>query len=148
MKYFPFDWQICKIKFSASTGFTNLMKFATNGKVNLEFYTPNAEWDLVNATGEIMELPVWSLARDGFLPNMSVYMVTLTLQRRHQYYWIHLIIPCMFMSGLVCFVFVMPADTGEKISFSVTILLAFTVYQLIIADSLPKGSESVSLMCK
>ncbi|XP_064624985.1 neuronal acetylcholine receptor subunit beta-4-like [Lineus longissimus] len=146
MKYFPFDSQRCEIKFSGATGFTNFIKFTTNGKILLEFFTPNAEWDLINATGRVTELPVYSMEQDGVLPNMSVYTVTLTLQRRTVYYWIHLIIPCMFISGLICFVFVMPADAGEKISFSVTILLAFIVYQLLIADSLPKGSQSVSLL--
>ena len=38
--------------------------------------------------------------------------------------------------------FYLPADSGEKVSLGVTVLLALTVFQLMVAESMPP-SESV-----
>jgi len=41
---------------------------------------------------------------------------TITMRRRTLYYGLNLLIPCVLISGLALLVFLLPADSGEKIS--------------------------------
>ena len=42
---------------------------------------------------------------------------------------------------LAPFTFLLPADSGEKISLGVTILLSLTVFQLIVAEQMPPSED-------
>ncbi len=53
----------------------------------------------------------------------------------------NIVFPCMLIVGLALAMFWMPADAGEKVSLGITVLLAFSVFQLVIADNTPKTSE-------
>lgn len=43
-------------------------------------------------------------------------------------------------------VFCLPPESGEKVSLGVTVLLAMTVYQLLIAETIPPTSEVIPLI--
>ena len=43
-------------------------------------------------------------------------------------------------------VFCLPPDSGEKIALGVTVLLAFSVFMLAIAEKMPETSESIPLI--
>lgn len=45
---------------------------------------------------------------------------TVTMRRRTLYYGLNLLIPCVLISGLALLVFLLPADSGEKISLGET----------------------------
>ncbi|KAJ8342692.1 hypothetical protein SKAU_G00326200 [Synaphobranchus kaupii] len=70
---------------------------------------------------------------------------TLRLKRRASFYIFNLLIPCMLISFLAPLGFYLPADSGEKVSLGVTVLLALTVFQLLVAESMPP-SENVPLI--
>ena len=40
-------------------------------------------------------------------------------------------------------IFWLPADCGEKVSLAISVLLAFSVIQLLIMDILPPSSENI-----
>lgn len=44
---------------------------------------------------------------------------TVTMRRRTLYYGLNLLIPCVLISGLALLVFLLPADSGEKISLGI-----------------------------
>jgi len=46
------------------------------------------------------------------------------------------------LSVLTCLVFCLPPDSGEKIALGITVLLAFSVFMLAIAEKMPETSES------
>ena len=52
----------------------------------------------------------------------------------------------MMMSTLTVLVFCLPPDSGEKIALGVTVLLAFSVFMLAIAEKMPETSESIPLI--
>ncbi|XP_010072626.1 PREDICTED: neuronal acetylcholine receptor subunit alpha-10-like, partial [Pterocles gutturalis] len=69
------------------------------------------------------------------------------LRRRASFYIFNLLLPCIMVSFLAPLGFYLPADSGEKVSLGVTVLLALTVFQLLVAESMPP-SESVPLIGK
>ena len=50
------------------------------------------------------------------------------------------------MSSLTVLVFCLPPDSGEKIALGVTVILAFSVFMLAIAEKMPETSESIPLV--
>ena len=79
---------------------------------------------------------------------LSQIVVTIHVRRRYLYYLVNIMLPCMMMSLLVLVVFHLPPDSGEKVSLGVTVLLAFSVFQLMIAESVPTSSKSIPLIGK
>ncbi|XP_007447584.1 PREDICTED: neuronal acetylcholine receptor subunit alpha-9-like [Lipotes vexillifer] len=70
---------------------------------------------------------------------------TLLLKRRSSFYIVNLLIPCVLISFLAPLSFCLPAGSGEKVSLGVTIVLAMTVFQLMVAEIMP-ASENVPLI--
>jgi len=62
----------------------------------------------------------------------------------------NIILPCTLLSVLMLLVFCVPPDAGEKISVGISVLLAFTVFLLMLADSVPRTSLDVPIlgMCR
>ena len=50
------------------------------------------------------------------------------------------------LSLLMELMFLLPPEAGEKVSLGITVLLAFTVFQLVIGDSMPKTSEYLPIL--
>ena len=61
---------------------------------------------------------------------------------------------CLIMSFILFYlfsgvlVFMLPPESGEKVSLGVTVLLSMTVYQLLIAETIPPTSEVIPLIGK
>ncbi len=55
-------------------------------------------------------------------------------------------IPCIMLSILTCLTFYLPTESGEKVSLGLTVLLAFSVFMLLIAESIPATSEFIPLI--
>nr|XP_055048501.1 neuronal acetylcholine receptor subunit alpha-7 isoform X2 [Misgurnus anguillicaudatus] len=73
---------------------------------------------------------------------------TLVMRRRTLYYGLNLLIPCVLISTLALLVFLLPADSGEKISLGITVLLSLTVFMLLVAEIMPATSDSVPLIAQ
>uniref|UniRef100_W5MIJ9 Cholinergic receptor, nicotinic, alpha 11 n=1 Tax=Lepisosteus oculatus TaxID=7918 RepID=W5MIJ9_LEPOC len=69
-----------------------------------------------------------------------------TIRRRTLYYALNLLIPCVLLSSMTLLVFVLPADSGEKISLGITVLLSLTVFMLLVAEIMPATSDSIPLI--
>ena len=52
------------------------------------------------------------------------------------------------LSILTCLTFYLPTESGEKVSLGLTVLLAFSVFMLLIAESMPATSEFIPLIGK
>ena len=110
-------------------------------EVDLSNYVPNGEWELLDAQ-IIRNVVYYSCCREPF-PDVTV---TLVIRRKTLYYMYNVVMPCMMMSVLTLLVFCLPPDSGEKIALGVTVLLAFSVFMLAIAEKMPETSESIPLL--
>ena len=54
------------------------------------------------------------------------------MRRKPMFFTYNLVFPCVLLMGIGILVFCLPPESGEKVSLSVTVLLAMTVYQLLI----------------
>ena len=64
-----------------------------------------------------------------------------TYQRKPLYYEVNIFLPIIFLFVVAMGAFWIPADSGEKTSICITVLLAFSVYQLIITERTPVTSD-------
>ena len=71
---------------------------------------------------------------------------TLNLKRRYKFYMMNIVLPCLMLSVLIMVGFFLPPEAGEKISLGISVLLAFTVFLLMIADNIPRTSLAIPLI--
>lgn len=64
------------------------------------------------------------------------------------FYTVNLIVPCVGISYLSVLVFYLPADSGEKIALSISILLSQTMFFLLISEIIPSTSLALPLLGK
>ena len=144
--YYPFDDQICTYIFAnwVYTGVQiNLTQSETSKDELMEVYTPNSEWDVIGTHVK---------RRDTYYeccpePYPEVHF-SFHLRRKSLFYIMNIIIPSVMLAVLVLLVFRLPSDAGEKVSFGVTVLLAYSVFVLLISDNLPTVSNAVPLIRK
>ena len=141
--YYPLDTQECTIKISSWAYTAGEVELEFGGEpVDLKFYSPNGEWDLIEAYGSKSE----SKSRGG--KSFSSLSYSIKLQRRPMFHIINTLFPVALMAVLIAMVFKLPVDSGEKIGFSLTVLLAYAVYLTMISDNIPSTSVSVCYLCK
>ncbi|ESP05438.1 hypothetical protein LOTGIDRAFT_152289 [Lottia gigantea] len=140
--YFPFDDQLCYMKFGswAYDGF-QVDVFNRSKPVDLSNFVSNGEWDLlsVNAERHVVKYPC---CPEPF-PDVTF---SIHLRRRTLYYMYNVIVPCIMLSVLTLLVFWMSPDSGEKVTLGLTVLLAFSVFMLLIAENMPATSSFVPLI--
>uniref|UniRef100_A0A1I8GII6 Neur_chan_memb domain-containing protein n=1 Tax=Macrostomum lignano TaxID=282301 RepID=A0A1I8GII6_9PLAT len=68
--------------------------------------------------------------------------------RKPLYYEINLIMPCIAILIVALFGFRLPPESGERISLSVTVLLALSVFLQLASEHTPTQSDVVPLMSR
>uniref|UniRef100_A0A8B9L016 Neuronal acetylcholine receptor subunit alpha-7 n=1 Tax=Astyanax mexicanus TaxID=7994 RepID=A0A8B9L016_ASTMX len=142
VKWFPFDVQRCALKFGSWTygGWSLDLQMM---EADISGYIANGEWDLVEVQGQRNE-KFYDCCREPY-PDVTF---TVVMRRRTLYYGLNLLIPCVLISTLALLVFLLPADSGEKISLGITVLLSLTVFMLLVAEIMPATSDSVPLIAQ
>lgn len=140
--YFPFDDQKCKMKFGSWT-YDGFQVDVTNRSagVDLANYVYSGEWELLGITVHRSEV-FYACCVEPY-PDVTF---TVIIRRRTLYYLFNIIFPCLWLTVLSLLGFWLPPDSGEKITLGITVLLAFSVFMLMIAENMPATSEFVPLM--
>ncbi|NXD16600.1 ACHA7 protein, partial [Nothocercus nigrocapillus] len=142
VRWFPFDVQKCDLKFGSWTHSGWLLDLQML-EADISNYISNGEWDLVAVPGKRHEM-YYECCKEPY-PDVTY---TVTMRRRTLYYGLNLLIPCVLISALALLVFLLPADSGEKISLGITVLLSLTVFMLLVAEIMPATSDSVPLIAQ
>uniref|UniRef100_A0A2K5U752 CHRNA7 (exons 5-10) and FAM7A (exons A-E) fusion n=1 Tax=Macaca fascicularis TaxID=9541 RepID=A0A2K5U752_MACFA len=142
VRWFPFDVQHCKLKFG-SWSYGGWSLDLQMQEADISGYIPSGEWDLVGIPGKRSE-KFYECCKEPY-PDVTF---TVTMRRRTLYYGLNLLIPCVLISALALLVFLLPADSGEKISLGITVLLSLTVFMLLVAEIMPATSDSVPLIAQ
>lgn len=157
VNYFPFDWQNCSLKFSSLTYNAkeitlHLKEEEEDGKnskvewiiIDPAGFTENGEWEIVHKPARkntYKNIPMESNKHQ----DITFYLI---IKRKPLFYIINIIIPCVLISFLASLVYYLPADSGEKMTLSISVLLAQSVFLLLISQRLPETSMAVPLIVK
>ena len=137
--YFPFDAQNCRISFSLWNHENTLVNITSARKhVGNFHFTENGIWT-ITANHSFVD-------RDE-LAIFSQLIITISLKRKTQFYMWNFIVPLLLLGMIKIFAFLIPAESGEKVSFTVTLFLTFGVFLNWLSSYLPENSDSVCLIC-
>lgn len=143
LKYYPFDSQQCSIALASLTE-SNMTLVLRNlsDTLGFNYYSESNQWDITWTRSYMVEIPI--TPTEG----TSIFMSTLCLKRKNLYHIVNLILPSIALSFLAALGFLIPCDAGEKISYQITVILSFTVFQLKVADSVPENGVTTPIICK
>uniref|UniRef100_A0A3P9P5V1 Cholinergic receptor, nicotinic, delta (muscle) n=1 Tax=Poecilia reticulata TaxID=8081 RepID=A0A3P9P5V1_POERE len=157
VNFFPFDWQNCTLKFSSLTYNAKEIKMLLKEDGNethkhtVEWividpasFTENGEWEIIHRPAKkniYKHIPMESNKHQ----DITFYLV---IKRKPLFYIVNIIIPCVLISFMASLVYYLPADSGEKMTLSISVLLAQSVFLLLISQRLPETSMSVPLIVK
>lgn len=140
--FFPYDSQTCDIEL-ASWGFPlgtvnlTLLKSA----INLEDYRPNGEMELVT-TSQYIDV----LTEDDL--QFSELFFKMQFKRYYGHYLMSVLVPTILTAVLTFVTFFLPLESGDKIGYILTVLLALAVLLTLFADGMPTTSKHTSVLGK
>jgi nicotinic acetylcholine receptor len=103
--------------------------------VDFGHFIPSSEWDLIQSELKV-QLNRYHYECCSEIPYLEVTAL-LAIRRVPTYYLFTIIIPCLWLTILNLLVFLLPADSGDKISLGVTVFLSFSVFMLVISEKVP-----------
>ncbi|XP_069131626.1 neuronal acetylcholine receptor subunit alpha-3-like [Argopecten irradians] len=136
--YNPIDIQTCDMQMMTWSSFPN----------EITFYEVEADSLHHVATSD----PTWNVTEVKMFTRNILHLTTLTvrikLKRLPEYVVINMILPVCFLCVINIFVFFLPVESGERIGFSITLLLSVAVFMTILSDSLPQSSRpQIAVLC-
>lgn len=136
--YYPFDTQTCEMMFmSWGSLYDEVFLKSNRREIYTDFFVGNGEWDLIE-----------SYAYEGMIDSKyPTYNIVFKLKRRPTFIVVNVVLPVLFMGLLNVLAFFVPAQSGERVSFSMTVLLAIAVFLTLVGDNMPKTSEPMSTIC-
>ena len=136
---FPYDIQKCYFEFSSYSNDINQLNFNyINPKINIDNILKIEEWNINNKPNtEILIKRSEFFKRD--FSNIKFYI---NLQRRPAFYEFNIIMPTFLTASLIIASMFIPWKSGERISFSVTVMLSVLVFLLLLSDLLPKTDKN------
>ncbi|XP_069480523.1 neuronal acetylcholine receptor subunit beta-4 isoform X2 [Ambystoma mexicanum] len=141
VKHFPFDQQNCTLKFRSWTyDHMEIDLVLKTGWARMDDFSPSGEWDIVELPGRRTVNPL-----DPTYVDVTYDFI---IKRKPLFYTINLIIPCVLITSLAILVFYLPSDCGEKMTLCISVLLALTVFLLLISKIVPPTSLDVPLIGK
>ena len=106
-------------------------------------YADNGVWDMVAVRAK--RIVYTYLCCPEPYPNIVYRLV---FSRYSEFYIYYMVLPCLFLSVLSLLVFYLPPDCGEKLTLSITNLLALVVFQQIIAENMPPSADDSPVVGK
>lgn len=144
VKYFPFDKQICDMKFGSWTYENQELRLRFYDGLNvadLNDYVPSATWLITAVPAKIT-----NDTHGDF--QYAVMTFQIHLKRTTLLYMVNLVTPCVLLIALTVTVFYMPMERPGKMSFAINLLLALNVVVLLVCRILPPNSITLPLISK
>ncbi|XP_013417357.1 neuronal acetylcholine receptor subunit alpha-9 [Lingula anatina] len=140
--HFPYDKQRCPIKFGSwhYHGFQlNVINKTAFGDTSS--FVRNGQWEL-GIVPAIRTVEYYACCEEPY-PDVTFHLV---LCRKPLYYVFNLILPCIVILIMTGISFYLPVESGEKVSFGVTAVLALMVFLQLVSDLTPTQSEVVPVL--
>lgn len=70
----------------------------------------------------------------------------MVIRRRPLFYTVSLLLPSIFLMVMDIVGFYLPPNSGERVSFKITLLLGYSVFLIIVSDTLPATAVGTPLI--
>ena len=146
LRYFPFDKHICQIEFfqvprygmnvSNNTHYEREGIVFQEGRVPIDrvFVLENGEWDVISLK---LDTDPRVVEFKGSVITYPNFVITVELQRKPSFYVMILMVPSILVSLISVIGFLLPSESGEKVSLQLTALLSYSLVFLVIVDTIP-----------
>ncbi|XP_035665568.1 neuronal acetylcholine receptor subunit alpha-10-like [Branchiostoma floridae] len=142
VSYFPFDQQTCTLEFASWIyNGEELDVTVRSDDIDVSAYQESDQYALISAMAT-RNVTIYKCCPHQY-PSV---VVTLRLKRLHLFYLVNMVVPCIDLLILNIVAFFIPPDTGERLGFTITILLALVVFQQILTQQLPATSRATPLL--
>ena len=141
MRLYPKDSHICNFEFlSVKEDAQTLELHPTLDEVITTSLSVHGEWRIRETS------VVQSVISDRIAGiHASQIVFTLVLERQPEFTVLHKSVPLFVLALAALFTHGIPLNSGERISYAVTVLLAFVFWQSVVSEELPKNSSKLSL---
>ncbi|KAM9369973.1 5-hydroxytryptamine receptor 3A-like [Phaethornis superciliosus] len=142
---FPFDVQNCSLTFTSWLHHIHdinlsLWRQPDLVKFDRSVFMNQGEWELLYVLTHFQEFRVKS--SDSYA-EMKFYVV---IRRRPLFYTVSLLLPSIFLMIMDIMGFYLPPNSGERVSFKITLLLGYSVFLIIVSDTLPATAVGTPLI--
>lgn len=126
---YPFDEQKCILPIVSYNYLpTELTILPLTSGVKFDLHIPHNIWDLKDVSMQHFD---W---------HKQFLYFHIAIKRRATFALLNLILPIFTMGILNLFVFLLPAESGERVGYAITVLLSIAVFMTITSDNLPSNS--------
>nr|XP_004464641.2 5-hydroxytryptamine receptor 3C [Dasypus novemcinctus] len=143
--YFPFDEQNCTLTFSSFLYTVENMLLGMDKQVweiadtSRDVVRTQGEWELLGINKATPKMSVGSSLFDQI-------MFYVAIKRRPRLYVINLLVPSGFLVAIDALSFYLPAESGNRAPFKITLLLGYNVFLLMMNKLLPaNGTPLISV---
>uniref|UniRef100_A0A2K6SAZ8 5-hydroxytryptamine receptor 3A n=2 Tax=Saimiri boliviensis TaxID=27679 RepID=A0A2K6SAZ8_SAIBB len=142
---FPFDVQNCSLTFTSwlhTIQDINISLWRSPEKVKFDksVFMNQGEWELLGVLPYFRE---FSMESSHCYAEMKFYVV---IRRRPLFYVVGLLLPSIFLMVMDIVGFYLPPNSGERVSFKITLLLGYSVFLIIVSDTLPATAIGTPLI--
>ena len=140
-KKYPFDVQTCDIEFTTlGSSDAEIRLKTTQDSAELKYYVETAEWKITRnyVTNEVVII-------DGYSYRTISYRFE--LKRTCTSCIVNTLLPIIILALLNLLSFFVPTESGEKLTFPMSVFLTLAVFLTIIMVSLPESVDGVSYLC-
>ncbi|XP_072342306.1 5-hydroxytryptamine receptor 3A-like [Scyliorhinus torazame] len=144
---FPFDVQNCTFTFTSWLHNIrdiniSLWRSPEVVKYDRSVFMNQGEWELLYVDTQFNEFNLERGVSDGYA-EMRFFLV---IRRRPLFYAVSLLLPSIFLMVMDIIGFYLPPDSGERVSFKITLLLGYSVFLIIVSDTLPATAIGTPLI--
>ena len=137
LTHFPYDKQICKFKFGSWSYNGNILKLKTNNDgLDVSNYQMHEEWKLTNHETHL-NVQTYECCPEPY------YDITFLIEivRMPDFYVLNVIVPTFATASLMLISLLIPWNSGERISFVITVMLSIIVFLLLLSENIPKSNK-------
>ena len=132
---YPYDTQSCPLHFITYLCSFNLTVFTQKYDAVLKNLSFENQWLLLDASHSDL------IDKDGYAVNGKT--VTLKLKRKSMFFVVCLVVPMVLTSYMNTLVFLVPPQSGEKVSYLVTTFVSTSVFIGFFKDVMPRGLDTL-----
>ncbi|XP_052719441.1 neuronal acetylcholine receptor subunit alpha-6-like [Crassostrea angulata] len=140
--FYPFDTQNCTLRFYVPGYLASDIVFQSlSPTIQMDYFEENGQW-FVRDTKNYINRNIFNGIK------VEVLQLEVIMQRRSKYYVFSFLLPTIYINFLQIFVFILPADSNERVGFSIGVLLCVVIFLTIILDKLPVSPDVSKFMTK